>query len=86
MTQGLIPKQNRPQPFKKAAGLSFDIEAGTVKVVNPDDPSGRAWFVVNNCWFQYRGTAGYLLKMPFGEERYFSQAKDVVERVRRRGS
>jgi len=27
----------------------------------------------------YRGTAGYLLKTPFGEERYFSQAKDVVE-------
>lgn len=34
------------------------------------------------CRIQYRGTAGYLLKKPFGEEGYFSQVKDWVEGVK----
>jgi len=67
----------------KEAGISFDLEPGAVKVVNPDDPSGRAKFVINNYAIQYRGATGYLLKMSFGEDRYFSQVKDVVEWVKK---
>jgi len=66
----------------KATGIKFDIKPGTPKEQDPDDPSGRAWFVVNNCHVQYRGTAGFLLKTPFGEERYFSKAAEVVEAVK----
>jgi len=66
----------------KAAGIKFDIKPGTPKEQDADDPFGRAWFVVNNCLIQYRGSAGFLLKTPFGEERYFSQAKNVVEGVK----
>ena len=68
----------------KVAGIKFDIKPGTPKEQDPDDPSGRAKFVINNYAIQYRGAAGYLLKMSFGEDRYFSQVKDVVEGVKKR--
>lgn len=65
----------------KATGISFDIEPGAVKVVNPDDPAGRAWFIVNDHRIQYRGTGGYILKTMHYEDRYFSQPVDVIRAV-----
>ncbi|MBI5676494.1 MAG: hypothetical protein HZC48_11820 [Nitrospirae bacterium] len=62
----------------KAAGISFDIEPGAVKVIASDDPAGRAWFVVNNSRIQYRGIAGYLLRAMYHEDRYFSRTIDVI--------
>lgn len=36
----ILNAENGTQPFKKAAGLDFDIEPDTVKGVNPDAPPG----------------------------------------------
>ena len=61
----------------KAENIHFEIKAGSPKVIDPDDPKGRALFDVNGKKIQYLGSGGFKVKTP-SEDRYFASPSDVV--------
>lgn len=62
----------------KAADISFAVEADDAKVLDPNNPRGRAWFVVGEHRIQYRGSGGFLLKSPFTADQTLSNADAVI--------
>lgn len=70
----------------RASGIPVEIEPGPAKVVNPDDPSGRAWFVTNGGRIQYRGAGGYLLRPVWGQGEYHAHPSDVIAALGRLSS
>ena len=62
----------------KAAGIKFSIEAGDVKMLDRDDPRGRAEFIVEERRIQYRGSGGFLLKAPNAVEHRLPNADAVI--------
>ncbi len=62
----------------QAAGMSFQVEAGQVKLIDPNDPVGRAWFHVGKLRIQYRGSGGFLVKDQ-DIERHLLRIEDIVD-------
>jgi uncharacterized protein len=66
----------------KAANVNFTIVAGDVKVLDQNDPRGRAWFIVGDRRIQYRGSGGFLLKALYSAEQTFPNAEAVIRLLR----
>jgi len=60
-----------------AADIIFKLKPGIPKVLDPDDPKGRALFDVNGKKIQYLGSGGFKVKTP-NENRYLASPSDVV--------
>jgi len=46
----------------KAMGIFFQLNPGPVKLIDPDNPSGRVWFELDGCNIRYGGSSGYIIK------------------------
>jgi hypothetical protein len=68
----------------RAAGFQFEIEPGRVKLVDPDDPRGRAMFVVGDTSLQYRSAARFVVRRPAREDQYVPDTIDVLALLRNR--
>ena len=66
----------------RAVGSQFEIEPGKVRLVDPDDPRGRATFVIGDVRAQYCGAAGFVVRHPSREDRWVSDAVDVLSLLR----
>jgi hypothetical protein len=64
-----------------AERIGFRVEAGTIGTLDPDDPPGRAWFVVNEAKIRYAGASGFFIIWRSGVEDYAARVEDVLERV-----
>lgn len=65
----------------RARGVAFQIKPGPVKVINPENPAGRAWFSTETgLLVRYAGTSGFVIKDFRGREKYFLKIEDVLER------
>ena len=63
----------------RARRISFRIKPGRVSLVDPDDPAGRAQFLIKEGpVIRYVGAAGFLLKLDTGHERYLPRIEDVL--------
>ncbi len=62
----------------RAAGIAFQIRPGPVRLVDPEDPAGRATFVTRFGTVQYRGSGGFVWRRVDAEERWFARSSDVV--------
>jgi hypothetical protein len=62
----------------RAAGCQFKIEPGRVRLIDPDDPWGRAVFAVGDSKVQYRGAAGFAIRRPSREDFYVGSSTDVI--------
>ena len=58
----------------RSLGATFDLQPGRVQPLDPEDPRGRAWFVLPEFRLQYRGAGGFLWKEREREERLGSIA------------
>jgi hypothetical protein len=65
----------------RAVGSQFEIEPGRVSLNDPDDPRGRAVFVVGDARVQYRGAAGFGVRRPNREDLYIVDTADVLELI-----
>jgi uncharacterized protein len=54
----------------REGGVLFSLEAGNPRMPDPEDPRGRAWFVIGDIRIQYRGGAGFLLRKARSEDQY----------------
>jgi hypothetical protein len=68
----------------RAVGSQFEIEPGRVKLNDPDDPSGRAIFVVGDMRVQYRGAGGFALRQATREDLYVLDTVGVLAALRSR--
>jgi predicted component of viral defense system (DUF524 family) len=66
----------------QANGIDFQLEAGQISVIDPDNPTGRAQFVLHNNWrIRYAGAAGLVCKFSDGSEKQFATSKQIIEKV-----
>jgi len=64
----------------RARGVRFHIEPGPVKVPNPENPAGRAWFITENgILARYAGASGFVIKERHGREKYFLKLEEVLQ-------
>jgi hypothetical protein len=63
----------------RAEGFQFEIEPGRVKLIDPDDPMGRATFVVGDIRVRYSGAAGFAVRKSTNEEMYLSSLASVKD-------
>jgi hypothetical protein len=63
----------------RAEGFQFEIEPGRVKLIDPDDPMGRATFVVGDIRVRYSGAAGFAVRKSTNEEMYLSSLASVMD-------
>jgi uncharacterized protein len=63
----------------RPTGYYFEVEPGRVKLMDPEDPRGRAVFVVGNVRVQHRGAAGFAAQLANLDEQYLADASDVLE-------
>lgn len=68
----------------KAEKIEFVIEAGDVKIIDRNDPAGRAWFLVGPRRIQYRGASGFFVKQYLGSK-YLTRFDDLLEEIRHNG-
>ena len=69
----------------KACRISFRIRAGRVTLVDVDDPTGRAHFVLDSGpVIRYAGAAGFLFKSGSGNDEYYARTEDVLEALEKR--
>jgi hypothetical protein len=61
----------------KAMGISFQLNPSPVKLIDPDNPSGRVWFELNECNIRYAGLSGYAIKR-HGKTNYFKDYNELV--------
>jgi len=47
----------------KAMGISFQLNPGPDKLIDPDNPSGRVLFKLDECNIRYAGSSGYVIKL-----------------------
>lgn len=65
----------------RARGVPFQIEPGPVKVANPENPAGRAWFITETGpMVRYAGASGFVIKDMRGREKLFLKLEEVLER------
>jgi hypothetical protein len=62
----------------RAEGFQFEIEPGRVKLIDPDDPRGRATFVVGDIRVRYSGAAGFAVRKSNNEEIYNTSLTGVM--------
>jgi hypothetical protein len=62
----------------KAVGIKFSIAAGDVKIIDREDPRGRAWIVVEDRRVQYRGSGGFIIKVPNLSDSIFPNVESVI--------
>lgn len=67
----------------RAKGIPFQILPGKVKIADPDDPSGRAIFLIDGATVSYRGKAGFAVRGVTAEEQTAPDSLAVVELVTR---
>ncbi|MGI6468682.1 MAG: DUF2357 domain-containing protein [Syntrophomonadaceae bacterium] len=60
-----------------AMGISFQLNPGPVKLIDPENPSGRVWFELDNCSIRYAGLSGYAIKRQ-GKTSYFKDYNELV--------
>jgi predicted component of viral defense system (DUF524 family) len=66
----------------QANGIGFQLEPGQVKVTDPDDPAGRAQFVLQNSWrIRYAGAAGFVCRFSDGNESQFVHPRQITQKV-----
>lgn len=65
-----------------ACGIKFELEPGPAKISDPNNPSGRVWFITaGGLRIRYAGASGFLVKKVSGDERYFVSLHEVVKIV-----
>ena len=62
----------------KAEGIIFSIQAGKVKGTDPLDPTGRAWFIINDKKVQYRGSSGFIIRWADNSHKYLSAPQQII--------
>ncbi|OPZ75409.1 MAG: hypothetical protein BWY80_00159 [Firmicutes bacterium ADurb.Bin456] len=63
----------------RARGITFQIVPGPVKLTNPENPAGRAWFSTEGgLSARYAGASGFLIKEAGGKEKCISRIEDVL--------
>ncbi len=66
----------------RALRVSFGIQTGPPTVLDPDDPTGRAWVVTGDgTRIRYAGASGFVVRKPLGEDRYLARLEDVLQLV-----
>jgi hypothetical protein len=65
----------------KIAGLDFAIKASPAKLLDKEEPVGRAWFCGQGWRARYKGKAGFELKIELSETVYVSQTHYVVSAI-----
>ena len=68
----------------QAGKVAFEVEAGRAGAPDPEDPQGRAWFVVGPTRIQYQGAAGYLLRTQRAPDKYIANPDEVINAVSRK--
>jgi hypothetical protein len=64
----------------RASNTAFTLDPGRAQVIDPDDPAGRTWFVVQDGpRVRYAGASGFLVRGPTGEDRYVPRIEEVLE-------
>jgi hypothetical protein len=58
-------------------GISFQLNPGPVKLIDPDNPSGRVWFELNGCNIRYSGASGYAIRRQ-GNTNYFVDYDELL--------
>lgn len=66
----------------QASGVRFYLEPASPVLPDPEDPSGRAWFVTDLGRVRYRGAAGFVLRSALADDRYYARCTDVLEALR----
>ena len=66
----------------RAAGVEFALDPGNPRMVDPEDPHGRAWFLIDEVRIQYSGAAGFLCRTAARDDQYVPTVD--VTRLRRR--
>jgi len=61
----------------KAMGIPFQLNPGPVKLIDPDNPSGRVWFELDKCSIRYAGSSGYAIKR-HEKTNYFKDYNELV--------
>jgi hypothetical protein len=61
----------------KAMGIPFKLNPGPVKLIDPDNLSGRVWFELDGCNIRYAGSSGYAIKRQ-GKTSYFKDYNELV--------
>ncbi len=66
-----------------AAGIPFDLAPLYPKLVNPEDPVGRVWFVLHDgeIRIRHRGDSGFIFTESGREDRFLGRSKDVADAV-----
>lgn len=63
-----------------ACGVSFYLDPGPAKLIDPANPAGRVWFITaEGLRIRYAGASGFILKDNSGIEKYFLRPQDVTE-------
>ena len=70
----------------RAVGCQFEIDPGRVRLIDPDDPRGRATFVVGDTRVQYCGAAGFAVRDAPREELFVAHTVDVLALLRNANS
>jgi len=66
----------------RALQVAFLIQPGRPTVLDPDDPTGRAWVVtINGTRVRYAGASGFLVRKPFSQDVYLAHLEDVLPLV-----
>jgi hypothetical protein len=65
----------------RAAGVEFTLDPSNPTMVDPEDPRGRAWFLIDGVRIQYSGAAGFLCRTPARDDQYVPTVD--VSRLRR---
>lgn len=69
----------------RASGITFFIEPGPVKMIDPGNPQGRAKFVLaNGDKLRYAGSSGYLYQQKGEIPEYFIKYRDLFEKIKKR--
>jgi hypothetical protein len=65
----------------RVADVDFTLTPGPPKLEDDEDPRGRTWFVIRHRKVQYRGSAGFLIRVEGLVDEYLANIEHVVERV-----
>jgi predicted component of viral defense system (DUF524 family) len=68
----------------QAVGSQFEIEPSKVRRIDPDDPRGRAVFVVGDTTVQCGGATGFAVRRASGEDLHILDTADVLAFLRNR--
>ena len=65
----------------RARGILFECEPGPARLLDPEEPLGRTWFVAQSGRAQFRGAAGFLFRSRVGTQAYYARVEEAAEQL-----